>query len=324
MLFLNPMTLISSLSCEDDNSINVKGNWYIVASSKELLNKPISKIRFGERLVFWRKQCGEAVCMLDRCPHRGTALSLGKLENGCISCPYHGFRFNAAGVCDHVSTDTVTSCTALRVKTYPVREANGWVWMWRGPSMGILPEPPTSDEVIGYNAHSEIQISWPVHFTRAMEALIDLSHVPTVHPKTLARVTHRGPFDNITVEKQERGFKAYNHEDPTGNYFLVKYPNLWLNWCAPDVFNVQAPVPVGSCNTIIYSRTYFKNRFAPLGPLLKLAYSLGSRYILRQDKRVVETQRPKNVDDVDGEHLMPSDKPIIAYRQLRKSLSPHA
>jgi phenylpropionate dioxygenase-like ring-hydroxylating dioxygenase large terminal subunit len=33
--------------------------------------------------------------LLDRCPHRGVALSLGTITDGCLACPFHGWRFGA-------------------------------------------------------------------------------------------------------------------------------------------------------------------------------------------------------------------------------------
>ena len=60
------------------------GSWWPVVASAELGRKPISRMRFGEPLVFWRHG-DEVVCMADRCPHRGAALSLGRgLSAGSI------------------------------------------------------------------------------------------------------------------------------------------------------------------------------------------------------------------------------------------------
>ena len=52
----------------------------------------------GEDLVLWRAG-GQAVAWQDLCVHRGTRLSLGKVEDGLLVCPYHGWRYDGNGRC---------------------------------------------------------------------------------------------------------------------------------------------------------------------------------------------------------------------------------
>ena len=40
---------------------------------------------------------GSVLVARDRCPHRGAPLSAGMVEDGCLVCPYHGWRFGADG-----------------------------------------------------------------------------------------------------------------------------------------------------------------------------------------------------------------------------------
>lgn len=40
---------------------------------------------------------GRKVVASDRCPHRGAPLSAGTIEDGCLVCPYHGWRFGPDG-----------------------------------------------------------------------------------------------------------------------------------------------------------------------------------------------------------------------------------
>ena len=59
----------------------IRNQWYVVLESKEVRKKPVGVTRMGEKLVFWRNEAGKVFCAVDRCPHRGVALSIGKLEN---------------------------------------------------------------------------------------------------------------------------------------------------------------------------------------------------------------------------------------------------
>jgi nitrite reductase (NADH) small subunit/3-phenylpropionate/trans-cinnamate dioxygenase ferredoxin subunit len=58
----------------------------------------------------------------ETCPHRGGPLHEGSIENGVVFCPWHQWQF-----------DLGTGCSPLnplsRVRTYPVRVADGDVWL---------------------------------------------------------------------------------------------------------------------------------------------------------------------------------------------------
>src|SRR4051794_36343577 len=75
--------------------------WYPILESRKIKtgSKPIGIQRLSESLVLWRDSDGKVHCLLDRCPHRGAKLSLGKVLNDRIQCGYHGFEFNKQGEC---------------------------------------------------------------------------------------------------------------------------------------------------------------------------------------------------------------------------------
>jgi phenylpropionate dioxygenase-like ring-hydroxylating dioxygenase large terminal subunit len=80
-------------------------------------------------------------------------------------------------------------------------------------------------------------------------------------------------------------------------------------------------VPVDDEHTLIYLRNY--QNFLRI-PVLKQAVNyltkLSNIFILRQDKRVVETQTPKKSEVKMDERLIMGDKPIIEYRKHREEL----
>ncbi|MED5357015.1 MAG: Rieske (2Fe-2S) protein, partial [Pseudomonadota bacterium] len=74
-------------------------DWYIVAASRDLADKAMLPVRLlDEDLVIWRHD-GQVMAWKDYCIHRGAKLSLGRIADGTVECPYHGWRYNAAGVC---------------------------------------------------------------------------------------------------------------------------------------------------------------------------------------------------------------------------------
>jgi len=54
---------------------------------------------FGEPWVLFRRSDGQPSCIRDSCSHRACPLSLGKVNDGEVSCAYHGWSFNGHGEC---------------------------------------------------------------------------------------------------------------------------------------------------------------------------------------------------------------------------------
>src|SRR5579862_2071442 len=53
----------------------------------------------GVSLVVWRDAAGAVHAWDDRCPHRGTRLSIGRVDGDHIVCAYHGWQFGSDGRC---------------------------------------------------------------------------------------------------------------------------------------------------------------------------------------------------------------------------------
>ena len=72
--------------------------WMPVLASCDLKKGTIHKVRlFGEDLVVYRDLKGDPAVMEEHCPHRGTSLAYGCVDNEGIRCPYHGWKFDASG-----------------------------------------------------------------------------------------------------------------------------------------------------------------------------------------------------------------------------------
>ena len=58
----------------------IPDQWYAVLSSGQAKpGRPLGVTRLGEKLVFWRDRQGQVHTLRDFCPHRGVALSSGKV-----------------------------------------------------------------------------------------------------------------------------------------------------------------------------------------------------------------------------------------------------
>ncbi|MEU8633556.1 aromatic ring-hydroxylating dioxygenase subunit alpha [Amycolatopsis sp. NPDC048633] len=122
--------------------------WYPVAWSRKIGKKPRAIQVLGEKIMLIRDG-GEVRALHDRCPHRGVPLS-HKMSSqefpGTWSCCYHGWTFDLeTGVLVAAITDGPESpiCGKVTVRTYPVEEARGLVWVWLGDG----PARPFADDV---------------------------------------------------------------------------------------------------------------------------------------------------------------------------------
>ena len=115
--------------------------WQPAALVDELSgNRPIKPVRLlGEDLVIFQDERGRYGLIGRRCPHRGTDLAYGRLENGGLRCAFHGWLFDINGKCleTPAEPDDSNLCANIRQKSYPVVEKNGILFAYLGPG-----EPP--------------------------------------------------------------------------------------------------------------------------------------------------------------------------------------
>ena len=74
----------------------------------------------GRLLAILREPDGRIHVVDDACPHAGGSLSAGGVEEGCVTCPWHGWQF---GLADGRCPDNAD----YRIGIYPARERGGRV-----------------------------------------------------------------------------------------------------------------------------------------------------------------------------------------------------
>ena len=111
---------------------------------------PVARTVLGEALVIFRGADGEAAALIDRCAHRNLALSRGKVTAEGLRCAYHGWTWGSDGHCTGIpSSCEPESCRAIRIKAYPVKEQQGFVWVWMAAAEATVPDrdpPPAASE----------------------------------------------------------------------------------------------------------------------------------------------------------------------------------
>lgn len=120
--------------------------WFLVAYSHELAPGEARPTRyFGREMVLFRTESGDARVLDAYCPHLGAHLGYGihehtgkggEVRGETIVCPFHGWRFNGAGDCVEVPYASKLPPKAQHgpmLKSWPVTEKNGIVWVWYHP-----------------------------------------------------------------------------------------------------------------------------------------------------------------------------------------------
>src|SRR5437879_4991968 len=74
--------------------------WQPVYVSKELEpGQAVPLHILDEDFTLYRGATGVAHVLDPRCAHRGTQLSTGWVEDDCIRCFYHGWKYDGSGAC---------------------------------------------------------------------------------------------------------------------------------------------------------------------------------------------------------------------------------
>lgn len=317
----------------------IKNQWYAVLSSKELkTNKPLGAKRLNENLVFWRDDKDQINCIIDKCCHRGAALSKGKIVDNHIECPFHGFQYDSSGKVDFIPANGREAKIAsnYKVASYLVKEAYGLIWLWYGDEKDNAPGIPFFEDLKEGFSYGEFSEVWPVHYTRAIENQLDVVHLPFVHRTTIGKGNKtivNGPVvkweDNLMtfyVKNEEDVGQTPEKADEIENYeqlfnLQLLMPNVWQNRISDKVRVFAAFVPIDEESTRLYLRFYQSFANLPgIKQIVNAITSLSNKIILHQDRDVVLTQLPIKSELKMGENLIQGDLPIIEYRKRRDLL----
>jgi 5,5'-dehydrodivanillate O-demethylase len=108
--------------------------WQPVERSDRLAAGQVKPMRIlSEDFTLYRGASGAPHVVDQRCPHRGTQLSVGFVEDDCIRCLYHGWKFDAGGRCTEQPAEQSEFAAKVRIGSYPTREYLGLIFAYFGP-----------------------------------------------------------------------------------------------------------------------------------------------------------------------------------------------
>jgi phthalate 4,5-dioxygenase oxygenase subunit len=145
--------------------------------------RPLRALRLlGEDLVLFRDDAGRYGLIERACAHRGADLAYGRLEDGGLRCPFHGWLFGADGRCLETPAEPEGSrlCEHVRHRAYPVVERSGILFAYLGA--GAPPPFPAFDCFLAPDAYTfAFKGFWECNWLQALEVGIDPAHASYLH-----------------------------------------------------------------------------------------------------------------------------------------------
>ena len=182
--------------------------WYVAAWSRDIEAAIVVRSILEQPVVLYRKADGAIVALEDRCAHRQVPLSRGRIVGDLIECGYHGLQFDSSGACVRIpAQDTIPARACVR--SYPIVERYGWVWIWMGEAARATPASIPDFHQLSDPAYAatggtnEIEANYEL----VNDNLLDLSHVGYVHESTIGN-DEFGSKGKITTERTEKGIRV--------------------------------------------------------------------------------------------------------------------
>ncbi len=293
--------------------------WTIVGLARDLVKGKPQPLRVaGQRIVFFRDAEGKPVALVDICPHRGVALSLGSVKDGVIQCPFHGWRFDGAGKNLGVPWNPDAKCDTLGATALPAREGGGLLWLYTGFDPDGEPHPSSSlGERIRLFAQS---VTWRAHWTRVMENMLDQPHLPFVHKRTIGRglIPLVDKRMDVICEEVDYGLRVSNKIDGEKRPGLLdyRYPNAMELHIDPPgkilrLFAVCQPLDEDTTKLTIYTLRDFAR-----APIFDAVFGWLNRRIAEEDRAIVESSLPPSAPPPEEERSVRTDAPTLAFRRL--------
>ena len=156
--------------------------WYVAAGSVEIGDKLLARRILDTPVVLFRTAAGEAVALLDRCPHRLMPLSLGTRIGDEIQCLYHGIQFAASGKCTLIPSQKPIP-KVMCVRRFPLVEKGPFAWIWVGDEAAmdptLIPDPGRVQP--HYSQFFNVCLPIKADFLLMLENLMDTSHPTFLH-----------------------------------------------------------------------------------------------------------------------------------------------
>ena len=307
--------------------------WHPIARGEDVTDQPKPFRLLGERLVAFRDEQGVAV-FKDLCVHRGTALSLGCVSNGRLTCAYHGWQYDRTGACVHIPSLPEGSAIPRKARAIVYRAAEVYGLVWVAMDEPVQPIPAWPDEA-WENSDYRVFLAgcyvWKGSAGRATENALDFAHFNFVH-RGITELADGPTIKSYEVRETDSGLEyAYEDGRLRREYTLctpftlhdkkfVVEASTGGTWSEAKAQKGDSTIltfiaaPTDTARTHLYV-------FVARNHSLDVAdreFTKGFDIVMEQDQRIVESQRPEEIptDLRDELHLRVPDASGVAYRRL--------
>jgi phenylpropionate dioxygenase-like ring-hydroxylating dioxygenase large terminal subunit len=188
----------------------IRNAWYVAAYDTELAERPVARRILGEPVALFRQRDGRYAALRDSCAHRLSPLSTGRITERGLRCPYHGFTYDHTGRCVFAPGEARVPHLAV-VRSYPVVEQHGLIWIWMGEAAAAADEPLPAclEPYFGPGwVHARGYHHVDAYYELLADNLFDASHADFVHDGILGDERRglagtsivKGNVDGDTVE----------------------------------------------------------------------------------------------------------------------------
>ena len=298
--------------------------WLVACTSKELKTKPLACEILSTLIVLFR--VGNNInALVDRCPHRNVPLSEGRIINGNIECPYHGWQFNGQGKCQKIPglcaeiLETNHDATAIETT-----EKYGFIWVKLSEYPNVIYYAPFTENK---NYHS---FTWQTEalgsLVNILENFLDGAHTHFIHSglirseskrqKVLALVKRGNSQVEIkyTGEGKQSGIISrwfeQSRKESYGRFILPSIAEIeYVSNSGPELIITAYITPISNDKHKIYAVISSKKGIIP-GILKKWLITPFFRKILEQDLAILELQC-KNIQRFEGENFSSTEIDLI-------------
>ena len=164
--------------------------WLPALLARELPEPDCPPVRLqllSERMLAFRDTQGRLGLIDEFCAHRGVSLWFGRNEENGVRCPYHGWKYDVNGQCVDVPSEPAESgyCNKIKLKSYPMIERGGVIWVYMGPAEHQPPFPEFEFATVPPEQTYTSKRFQECNYLQAMEGGIDSSHVSFLHSGSL-------------------------------------------------------------------------------------------------------------------------------------------
>jgi phenylpropionate dioxygenase-like ring-hydroxylating dioxygenase large terminal subunit len=320
--------------------------WFPLARTRLLRrDRPIQRMLDGSPIVIWRDGQGVVRAMDDRCAHRRASLSSGRVVDGTLQCPYHGWRYDGTGAVVKIPSLTPGERISPHfcVDDHPVVVRYGWIWVWWGDAAAAdpayLPDIPFLDPAGDPPGGRLTRFTYRAPQELVVENLLDLTHLDFVHGAIFGDPYGAGE-EQILVDHTDEVITmtrlAEQRLPPKAQAFLTRGKRQDLHqtmqihvrsgvavgvaWSTPPGWGIclfLPNVPAGP------EATYQEGYLKLIGPAWYSKYVMpwASRIVTWQDARIFRGQVPNyRNDDGRADKSVPADVAGLRYRSMRRAL----